>query len=152
MTANENTASWWALGRGDIDASIAQLGFNIAQLIIPAFLLIPVGIPLAFSVTHLLPGYALGFFVGSLGLTSLAIGLKKREGRADVTAHPYGSNVPAMIAYTLTIMLPVYLQTHDMVLAWQVGAAAVIWTGIFKLAAALCRRHPPLDSRAGVDD
>ena len=64
------------------------------------------------------------------------MGLKKREGRGDVTAHPYGSNVPAMIAYTLTIMLPVYLQTHDQILAWQVGAAAVIWTGIFKLAAA----------------
>jgi AGZA family xanthine/uracil permease-like MFS transporter len=136
MTANENTASWWALDRGDIDATIAQLGFNIAQLIIPAFLLLPVGIPLVFSVTHLLPGYALGFFVGSAGLTSLAISLKKREGRGDVTAHPYGSNVPAMIAYTLTIMLPVYLQSHDQVLAWQVGAAAVIWTGIFKLAAA----------------
>ena len=74
--ANENTASWWALDRGDIDATIAQLGFNIAQLIIPAFLLLPVGIPLAFSVTHLLPGYALGFFVGSAGLTSLAISLK----------------------------------------------------------------------------
>ena len=53
-----------------------------------------------------------------------------------MTAHPYGSNVPAMIAYTLTIMLPVYLQTHDQILAWQVGAAAVIWTGIFKLVAA----------------
>jgi adenine/guanine/hypoxanthine permease len=136
MAANENTASWWALDRGDIDATIAQLGFNIAQLIIPAFLLLPVGVPLAFSVPHLLPGYALGFFVGSAGLTSLAVGLRKREGRGDVTAHPYGSNVPAMIAYTLTIMLPVYLQSHDMVLAWQVGAAAVIWTGIFKLVAA----------------
>jgi adenine/guanine/hypoxanthine permease len=134
--ANENTASWWALDRGDIDATIAQLGFNIAQLIIPAVLLVPVGIPLAFSVGHLLPGYALGFFIGSLGLTSLAVGLRRRTGRADVTAHPYGSNVPAMIAYTLAIMLPVYLQTHDQVLAWQVGAAAVVWTGIFKLIAA----------------
>lgn len=134
--ANGNTASWWALDRGDIDATIAQLGFNIAQLVIPAFLLVPVGIPLAFSVPHLLPGYAAGFFVGSVGLTGLALGLRKREGRADVTAHPYGSNVPAMIAYTLTIMLPVYLQTHDQILAWQVGAAAVIWTGILKLVAA----------------
>lgn len=134
--ANGTTASWWALDRGDIDASIAQLGFNIAQLIIPAVLLIPVGIPLAFSVGHLLPGYALGFFIGSLSLTGLALGLKKREGRADVTAHPYGSNVPAMISYTLAIMLPVYLQTHDQVLAWQMGAAAVVWTGIFKLVAA----------------
>lgn len=152
--ANEKAGSWWALDRGDIDASIAQLGFNIAQLIIPAVLLIPVGFPLAFSVTHLLPGYAFGFFIGSLGLTGLAIGLKKREGRADVTAHPYGSNVPAMISYTLAIMLPVYLQSHDQILAWQVGAAAVVWTGIFKLVAApfagVIRRFIPVPASMTV--
>ena len=68
----------WA---GDIDASISQLGFNIAQLIIPAFLLLPVGIPLAFSVTHLLPGYALGFlcWVGWLDQSGRSAS-KKREG------------------------------------------------------------------------
>jgi AGZA family xanthine/uracil permease-like MFS transporter len=76
MAADANTASrWWVLGRGDIDATIAQVGFNTAQMIIPIFLLAPVGIPLAFSVGHLLPGYALGFLVGSAGLTSLAVRL-----------------------------------------------------------------------------
>ncbi len=34
---------WWALERGDIDATVAQVGFNVAQMIIPAFLLVPVG-------------------------------------------------------------------------------------------------------------
>ena len=41
-------------------------------MVIPVFLLLPVGIPVAFSVTHLLPRYALGFLVGSLGLVRLA--------------------------------------------------------------------------------
>ena len=63
---------WWTLTRGDVDATIAQVGFNLAQLVIPVFLLLPVGIPIGFSVTHLLPGYALGFLVGSLGLVRLA--------------------------------------------------------------------------------
>ena len=36
----------------------------------------------------------------------------------------------------LSIMLPVYLQTHDADRAWEIGAAAVAWTGIIKLAAA----------------
>src|ERR1700680_5155860 len=127
---------WWGPGRGDIDATGAQVGCNVAQMIIPAFLLVPVGIAMGFSVGHLLPGYALGFLVGSLGLTRLAVGLAKREGRGNVTAHVYGNNVPGIIAYTLSIMLPVYLQTHDQELAWQVGAAAVVWTGIIKLVAA----------------
>jgi adenine/guanine/hypoxanthine permease len=137
MAADGNTtARWWVPGRGDIDATIAQVGFNIAQMIIPVFLLAPVGIPMAFSVGHLLPGYALGFLVGSAGLTALAVRLEKRESRSDVTAHVYGNNVPAIIAYTLSIMVPVYLQTHDELRAWQIGAAAVVWTGTIKLLAA----------------
>ncbi len=137
MAAEANTTSrWWVLERGDIDATIAQVGFNIAQMVIPVFLLAPVGVSLAFSVGHLLPGYALGFLIGSAGLTGLAVRLGKRENRTDVTAHVYGNNVPAIIAYTLSIMVPVYLQTHDELRAWQIGSAAVIWTGVVKLLAA----------------
>src|SRR3984957_1313730 len=127
---------WWRLERGDIDATVAQVGFNVAQMFIPAFLLVPVGIAMGFSVGHLLPGFALGFFVGSMGLTVLGVRLAKREGRTNVTAHVYINNVPGIIAYTLSIMLPVYLQTHDQELAWRLGAAAVVWTGIIKLVAA----------------
>src|SRR5580700_9835667 len=105
-------------------------------MVIPVFLLLPAGIPAAFSVSHLLPGYALGFLIGSLGLVRMAVNLVRRESRWDVTAHVYGNNVPAIIAYTLSIMLPVYLQTHDANQAWETGAAAVAWTGIVKLAAA----------------
>lgn len=126
---------WWALGRGDVDATIAQLGFNLAQMLIPVFLLAPVGISMSFTMEHLVPGYALGFLVGSLGLTALAAALSRKQTRTDVTAHVYGNNVPAILAYTLGIMLPVYLQTHDPIRAWQVSAGAVIITGIIKLAA-----------------
>lgn len=155
MSAENATAGrWWALGRGDIDATVAQVGFNLAQMIIPVFLLAPIGIPLAFSIEHLVPGYALGFLLGSLGLTFLAVRLRKREGRANVTAHVYGNNVPAIIAYTLSIVLPVYLQTHDAITAWQTGAAAVVWTGIIKLAAApfagLFRRFIPIPASMTV--
>ncbi|MCU1297279.1 MAG: hypothetical protein JWO91_1557 [Acidobacteriaceae bacterium] len=137
-----------------MDATVAQVGFNLAQMVIPVFLLLPIGIPLAFSVGHLLPGYALGFLVGSLGLTALAVRLRQREGRQDVTAHVYGNNVPAIIAYTLSIVLPVYLQSHDAVRAWQIGAAAVAWTGIIKLVAApfagIVRRFIPVPASMTV--
>jgi len=153
-TDNAALLRWWTLGRGDIDATVAQVGFNLAQMVIPVFLLVPIGIPLAFSVGHLLPGYALGFLVGSLGLTTLAVSLRKREGRRDVTAHVYGNNVPAIIAYTLSIVLPVYLESHDPIRAWQIGAAAVAWTGIIKLVAApfagVCRRFIPVPASMTV--
>jgi AGZA family xanthine/uracil permease-like MFS transporter len=131
-----NARRWWRLGRGDIDATIAQVGFNLAQLVIPVFLLAPAGISREFSVAHLLPGYALGFLVGSAGMAGLAVRLSVREKRADVTAHVYGNNVPAILAYTLSVFLPVYLQTRDANHAWAVAAAAVAWTGIIKLLAA----------------
>src|ERR1035438_5943193 len=130
------TSRWWALSRGDLDTTLIQVGFNLAQMVIPVFLLLPVGIPAAFTVAHLLPGYALGFLVGSLGLVGMAVNLARRESRTNVTAHVYGNNVPAIIAYTLSIMLPEYLQTHDANRAWAIGAAAVVWTGLIKLAAA----------------
>jgi len=128
--------SWWTLSRGDLDTTVAQVGFNLAQMVIPVFLLLPVGISAGFSVAHLLPGYALGFLIGSLGLVLLATQLSKRQKRTDITSHVYGNNVPAIIAYTLSIMLPVYLETHDANRAWEIGAAAVTWTGIIKLVAA----------------
>jgi AGZA family xanthine/uracil permease-like MFS transporter len=124
---------WWSLTRGDVDATIVQVGFNFALMLIPVFLLAPIGIPVDFGISHFIPGYALGFLVGSLGLTILATALARKGKRDDVTAHVYGPNVPAMVAYGLAIMLPVYLQTHDPVQAWAVGAAAVILTGVIKL-------------------
>ena len=154
MAAEAVTARWWALGRGDIDATVAQCGFTLAQVSIPAALLIPAGVPLAFGVTHLIPGAALGIMVGSFGLIGLAQGIRKRENRADVTGHPYGVSVPAMLGYTLGIMLPAYQQTHDINHAWQMGAAAVVWTGIIKLLAApfagLIRRITPTPAMMSV--
>jgi adenine/guanine/hypoxanthine permease len=147
------TVRWWAPSRGDVDATIANVGFNLAQLVIPVFLLAPAGISREFSVAHLLPGYALGFLAGSLGYLGLGVKLSRREARS-ATAHVYGNNVPAILAYTLSIMLPVYLERHDAMEAWQAGAAAVLWTGIIKLAAApfsrAIRRYIPVPASMTV--
>jgi len=145
---------WWTLTRGDVDATITQVGAIIAQLFIPVLLLASAGISPAFSLAHLVPGFALGFLIGSAGLIHLAVALARREGRADVTAHVYGNNVPAIITYTLSIFLPVYLETHDANRAWQVGAAAVVWNGIIKHVAApfagAFRRYIPVPASMTV--
>ena len=146
--------SWWTLSRGDIDATIAQVGCVIAQMFIPVLLLAPIGVSLGFSLTHIVPGFASGFLVGSAGLAFLATRLSKLENRTDVTAMVYGNNVPAIITYTLSIYLPVYLQSHDAYAAWRIGAAAVVWTGIIKLVAApfagTFRRFIPLPASMTV--
>jgi len=117
-------------------------------------LLAPVGIAPAFILTHCLPGFASGFLVGSFGLVYLGRTVATREGRTDVTAQVYGNNVPAIITYTLSIFLPVYLETHDPDRAWRISAAAVVWTGIIKLCAApfasAFRRYIPLPASMTV--
>lgn len=137
-----------------MDSTIVQVGFTIAQMLIPVFLLAPLGVSVRFGLEHFVPGFAVGLLVGSAGLVHLAVRLSKREHRSDITAHPYGNNVPAIIAYSLAIFLPVYLQTHDANRAWEVAAAAVIWTGIIKLAAApfagIFRRYIPVPASMTV--
>lgn len=146
--------AWWTFTRGDIDATIAQVGCIIAQMFIPVLLLAPIGVSLRFSLEHIVPGFAPGLLVGSTGLAWLGVRLSKLENRKDVTAHAYGNNVPAILAYTLSIFLPVYLETHDAERAWEIGAAAVVWTGIIKLIAApfagAFRRYIPVPASMTV--
>ena len=123
-------------------------------MFIPVLLLAPIGVSLHFSLTHIVPGFAPGLLVGSAGLAFLGVRLSRRENRTDVTAQVYGNNVPAILAYTLSIFLPVYLETHDAERAWEIGAAAVVWTGIIKLIAApfagAFRRYIPLPASMTV--
>ncbi|MDI3317266.1 MAG: hypothetical protein QJR14_09490 [Bacillota bacterium] len=139
--------AWTRPGRGDVDGFVIELGFNVAQAAIPVFLLVEMGFPRSLAVGRMLPGSALGFALGALAMLGMALKLGARERRNDVTAQVYGSNVPAMIAYTLSIMLPVYRTSHDPLLAWAMGAAATVWTGLLKLVAApfgrLLRRGIP---------
>ena len=49
---------------------------------------------------------------------------RKKEGRDDVTAMPYGPSVPHMFIVVFVIMLPVYLQDQaTRCSAWQAGLA-----------------------------
>ncbi len=58
--------------------------------------------------------------------------LARREGRDDVTALPYGINTVSLFAYFSFIIAPVYLQTKDASLAWKVGVAACLVSGVFE--------------------
>lgn len=122
--------------RGDVDAAVAQLGFNLAQAMIPVALLVAAGVARPIAVGRMIPGFASGLLIGSVGLTWLAHRLARRTGRTDVTVHAYGSSVPAILAYTGLIFVPVAARTGDVVTAWRATAGAVVLTGLVKLAAA----------------
>jgi AGZA family xanthine/uracil permease-like MFS transporter len=72
---------------------------------------------------RILPALGIALPLGNLFYAWLAWQLAKTEGRADVTAMPYGPSVPHMFIVVFVIMLPVYLTTKDPMLAWQAGLA-----------------------------
>src|SRR5882672_5573153 len=73
---------------------------------------------------RILPALGIALPIGNLYYAYLAYQLAKSSGRSDVTAMPYGPSVPHMFIVVFLIMLPVYIQTKDPVLAWESG---LIW-------------------------
>ncbi|WAH35654.1 hypothetical protein [Alicyclobacillus dauci] len=132
---------WFRVNRGDLDAMISHFGVNITDMAIPALLLAGIGVPLGFSVSHMLPGFSVGFLLAGLWVTWSAHGLAKRTGRSTVTSQVFGINVPSSTAFAISIMLPVYQHTHNLVDCWASGAAAVVWMGVFKLISAPFSRY-----------
>ena len=85
---------------------------------------------------RVLPALGIALPLGNLFYAYLAWQLAKQEGRADVTAMPYGPSVPHMFIVVLVIMLPTYLATKDPMLAYQAGLAWAFIIGVIVLLGA----------------
>ncbi|MBI3373263.1 MAG: regulator [Betaproteobacteria bacterium] len=85
---------------------------------------------------RVLPALGIALPLGNLFYAYLARELAKKEGRADVTAMPYGPSVPHMFIVVFVVMLPTYLATKNAVLAWQAGLAWCFIIGVIVLLGA----------------
>jgi len=103
---------------------------------------------------RILPALGIALPIGNLYYAWLARRLAAREGRADVTAMPYGPSVPHMFIVVFAIMLPIYLQTKDAVRAWQAGLAWCFIIGLIILIGAFVgptiRRYTPRAAMLGT--
>lgn len=114
---------------------------NVVNLALLAGILVfGFGFPADLVYTRMFPGTALGVLVGDLIYTWLAFRLAKRTGRDDVTAMPLGLDSPSTIGMALTVLGPAFLAAKAKmpapdaaVVAWQVGMAAMVLMGLFKL-------------------
>ncbi|HBV62358.1 MAG TPA: permease [Rhodopirellula sp.] len=132
---------------------------NIAGLILMVALLSGFGFPVDFVVSAMIPGTALGVFIGDLAFFILAFWLAKRTGRDDVTAMPLGLDTPSTFGIILFILGPSYLQGVGMGLSehdaayrtWHIGIWCIVMSGVLKFALApfteIVRRVIP---RAGL--
>ena len=85
---------------------------------------------------RILPALGIALAFGNILYAWFAWQLAKKEGRDDVTAMPYGPSVPHMFIVVFLVMLPVYLQTKNPMLAWQAGLAWCFLIGVIVLIGA----------------
>jgi AGZA family xanthine/uracil permease-like MFS transporter len=145
--------------RGDIDGFFGLFIDNLLQLMLIKALCENVcGFPADMVNRVILPGAALSILGGNAFYYWQAKKLMASTGRDDITALPYGINTVSMLAYIFFVMGPVYWQTQDVSLAWQVGLFACFMSGVIEILGAFCadwlRRVTPraalLSALAGI--
>ncbi|HET7474536.1 MAG TPA: hypothetical protein VFJ97_00760 [Dermatophilaceae bacterium] len=144
---------WWT--KGETNAFFG-LGFNILVnvLTLTTLLIVVVHLPAADVLGTVLPALGIALVVGNAYYTLLARRLSRREGRATVTALPYGPSVPHMFIVVFVIMLPIYIATKDPVRAWEAGLAWAFVIGVIVLIGAFVgpfiRRMTPRAAMLGT--
>lgn len=135
---------WAAVG--DINAFFGLMLDNIAGLILVVSLLSGVfHFPVDFAVRALVPGTAIGVFVGDLLFFWLAFTLAKKTRSNNVTAMPLGLDTPSTFGMVFFVLGPAFLdaqsrlgldETQAARFAWHIGIWAIVMSGLFKIACA----------------
>src|ERR1041385_4990635 len=131
---------WFAIG--DINGFFGLAFDNLTVLsFLSAILIGAFGFPAEIVYSKMLPGSALGVFVGDFIYSWLAIRLARRTNQ-PVTAMPLGLDTPSTIGLALAVLGPAFLAlkakglTPDAAAigAWHIGIATMILIGIAKVA------------------
>jgi AGZA family xanthine/uracil permease-like MFS transporter len=119
---------------GDLNAFFGLMLDNVTNLVVLTGILVGVfGYPSEKVFSLMIPGTALGVLFGDAVYTRLAFRLAKETGKANVTAMPLGLDTPSTVGIATVVLGPVYIETKDAVLTWQVGMATLMIIGIFKI-------------------
>lgn len=122
----------WA-AKGDLNAFFALMLDNMLSLVIFISVLMGFGYPSEYVFKLMIPGTAFGIFIGDLVYSWMGMRLAKRTGNPNVTAMPLGLDTPSSIGIAMVVLGPVWLETKDPILTWQVGMATMVFMGIVKV-------------------
>lgn len=136
---------WVWFVRGDWNAFFGLVIDNLAVLVtlftILTFADAPNGYTPEFVLTRMLPGTALGVFLGDLVYTWMAIRLAKKQKRDNVTAMPLGLDTPSTFGMAFLVLLPALAKGNElfpgnhekaMMFGWQVGLSVLVAIGLMK--------------------
>ena len=127
--------------KGDLDGFFGLAVDNLIQFLLILGLCAGVlGFSSELVLGRVLPGAALSILVGNVFYGWQAQRLSAAEGRAGVTALPYGINTVSLFAFVFLVMLPVRLAALEggasseeaAEIAWQVGLAACLVSGVLE--------------------
>jgi AGZA family xanthine/uracil permease-like MFS transporter len=153
MTNGATAVRWWVPGDWNgFFGLFTNVVLNV--IVLTGLCLFVVKLPDDIVFGRILPALGIALPIGNLYYAYLAYQLAKKEGRADVTAMPYGPSVPHMFIVVFVVMLPVYLSTKDARLAWQAGLAWCFIIGVIVLLGAFVgpwiRAHTPRAAMLGT--
>ena len=127
---------------GDVNSFFGLMLDNIAGL----FLLVSLmhqafDFPIEFALRYMVPGTAIGVFIGDLACFFLALRLAKKSGSTTVTAMPLGLDTPSTFGMIFFVLGPAYkaalasgMETNAAAMhAWQIGICCIFVSGVFKL-------------------
>src|ERR1700719_3969068 len=153
MNASADAPVWWVPGDWNgFFGLFTNVVLNV--IVLTGLCLHVVNLPADIVYGRILPALGIALPLGNLYYAYLAWRLAKNEGRADVTAMPYGPSVPHMFIVVFLIMLPIYLKTHDPLLAWRSGLAWCLVIGAIVLLGAFVgptvRKYTPRAAMLGT--
>ena len=135
MANDTNAARWWVPGDWNgFFGLFTNVLLNV--IVLTTLCLYVVQLPPETVYGRVLPALGIALPLGNLFYAYLARQLARTEGRADVTAMPYGPSVPHMFIVVFVVMLPTYLSTKNPLLAWQAGLAWCFIIGVIVLVGA----------------
>lgn len=122
-------------GQGEWEAYFGLFGDVFSKIAaIIGVLYFAEGFPAEIIMGKILPGIGVGSIAGCIIYFWEAYTLGKREKRIDVTALPFGISSTQVFAWIFLIIVPIYHQTGDALLAWQIAIAACCLGGFIEIA------------------
>lgn len=97
-----------------------------------------IGMPTELIFNRVLPAVGVMLFLSAGYYSFLAYKLAQKTGRKDVCALPSGPGVGHMFIVTLVIMLPIKLQTGDVIKAWEAGLTWIFIQSLVIMAGGFC--------------
>jgi len=119
---------------GETTAFLALFLDNLGVLVfLSSILIFTFNYPADIILKRMIPGTAMGVLFGDLVYTWMALRLRKKTGRDDVTSMPLGLDTPSSIGLAYAVIGPAYVATKDAVLTWHIGMATLFMIGVVKV-------------------